>query len=190
MVFKLLHRHGRRLRRDERGVSAIEFALIAPIMILFYFGLAEVTQVMMAQRKAIRTASAVGDIVAQRPAIKITGPGGINDVFDMAETLMTPYPTATQLKICLASIVANAAGVKTVSWSRAKNGATCPAAGATIANADLPPNIIGANESAIMSRVTYSYSGPTNMVIKANPTFTKTFYLRPRSSSVVTCSDC
>ena len=30
----------RRLFRDERGVSAVEFAMIAPIMIFFYFGLA------------------------------------------------------------------------------------------------------------------------------------------------------
>ena len=30
-----------RLRGDRRGVSAVEFALIAPVIIVFYFGLAE-----------------------------------------------------------------------------------------------------------------------------------------------------
>ena len=28
----------RRLLRDRRGVSAVEFALIAPVMIMIYFG--------------------------------------------------------------------------------------------------------------------------------------------------------
>ena len=69
----------KRLRRDERGVSAVEFALIAPVMILFYFGLAELTQVMIAERKTVRTASAIGDILAQTAEIKVTGAGGIDD---------------------------------------------------------------------------------------------------------------
>ena len=32
----------RKLNGDNRGVAAIEFALIAPIMISFYFGLSEI----------------------------------------------------------------------------------------------------------------------------------------------------
>ncbi len=45
-----------KFRRDQRGVSAVEFAFIAPVLILFYFGLAEYTQALMAQRKTINTA--------------------------------------------------------------------------------------------------------------------------------------
>ena len=43
-MITLLHRLG----RDRRGVSAVEFALIAPAMIAFYFGLAEITQALLA----------------------------------------------------------------------------------------------------------------------------------------------
>jgi Flp pilus assembly protein TadG len=38
--------------RDRRGVSAVEFALIAPVLVIFYCGLAELTQAMMAQRRS------------------------------------------------------------------------------------------------------------------------------------------
>lgn len=178
----------KRLRRDERGVSAVEFAFIAPVMILFYFGLAETTQVMMAERKTIRTASAVGDILAQTAEVRVTGAGGIDDVFDMAETLMTPFPTGTQLKVCVASITKSSTGALSVTWRRVKNAATCPGLGAT--TEPVPAGLIANGESVVMSRVTYSYVGPTNMVISVNPTFTKTFYLRPRMSNVVTCVGC
>jgi Flp pilus assembly protein TadG len=178
----------KRLRRDERGVSAVEFAFIAPVMILFYFGLAEATQVMMAERKTIRTASAVGDILAQTAEVKVTGAGGIDDVFDMAETLMTPFPAGTQLKVCVASITKSAAGALSVTWSRAKNAAPCPGVGPT--TEPVPAGLIANGESVVMSKVTYVYVGPTNMVIRTDPTFTKTFYLRPRMSNVVTCVGC
>ena len=178
----------KRLRRDERGVSAVEFAMIAPVMILFYFGLAEVTQVMIAERKTVRTASAIGDILAQTAEIKVTGAGGIDDVFDMAETLMTPFPTSTQLKICVASITKSSTGALSVTWRRTKNAAVCPNVGAT--TEAVPADLLANGESVVMSRVTYTYIGPTNMVMRTNPTFTKTFYLRPRMSNVVTCVGC
>ena len=48
-----------RLRGDRRGVSAVEFALIAPVIIVFYFGLAEFCQAFMAQKRMGRTAAAM-----------------------------------------------------------------------------------------------------------------------------------
>ncbi len=55
----------KRLLQDRRGVSAIEFALIAPVMITIYFGLIEFSQGYMAERRAGHVASMVADLVAQ-----------------------------------------------------------------------------------------------------------------------------
>ena len=59
----------RRFARDCRGVSAIEFAIIAPLLITFYLGMAETTQAMMAKRKASHVASAIGDLIAQDQSV-------------------------------------------------------------------------------------------------------------------------
>ncbi|MBP8248028.1 MAG: pilus assembly protein, partial [Phenylobacterium sp.] len=59
----------RRFRDDREGVSAVEFALIAPIMILFYFGMAEICQGFMAQKRTQHVASTIADLVAQRETI-------------------------------------------------------------------------------------------------------------------------
>ena len=60
------------LIKDRRGAAAVEFAFIAPVMILMYYGLAELTQAMMADRRASHVASAIGDLVAQDTAINTT----------------------------------------------------------------------------------------------------------------------
>lgn len=181
-------RLGMRFALDRRGVAAVEFALIAPIMLLFYFGLAEFTQAMIAERKAIRTASAIGDLVAQNDAIAPTGAGGISDVFNIASVLMKPFPTGTKLKLCVASVSADAQGKKTVDWSKNQNDTTCPGQGPT--TMVISSDLLAANQSVIMSRVIYSYTSPMNETLKVNPTFTKTYYLRPRRSSKVTCDKC
>ena len=178
-----------RLKRDQRGVSAVEFAFIAPVLIVFYFGMVETCQVLMAERKVVRTSSAIGDLVAQSAAtITVSGSGGLNDIMDIADTLMEPFNAGSSLKVCIASISSDSTNKKTVDWSKAKNGATCPAAGATVS--DMPSGLMEANQSMIMSRVTYSYTGTLNMVIKSNPTFVKTFYLRPRKVSSISCTGC
>lgn len=178
----------RRLGRDRRGVAAVEFALIAPIMCLLYFGMAEYGQSQMAYRKAVRTAASIGDLVAQSTTTSVSGAGGITDIFALAPTLMKPFPTGSALKLCLASIVADNDGVKKVVWTENQNDSTCPAVGTTMASVSsdlLPPN-----QSVIMSRVTYKYTSPVNFALVLNPTFTKTAYLRPRRSVKVDCADC
>ncbi len=51
--------------RDARGVSAVEFALIAPVMITLLLGSVELSDVMIADRKATSVASTTADLVAQ-----------------------------------------------------------------------------------------------------------------------------
>lgn len=175
------------LLSDRRGVAAVEFALIAPIMLLFYFGLAEFTQAMIAERKAIRTASAIGDLVAQNDTIAPTGAGGISDVFKIATTLMSPFPTGTKLKLCVASISADDKGKKTIDWARNENDPTCKK---DTLSTSVSADLLAANQSVILSRVIYSYTSPMHQTLKVDPTFTKTYYLRPRRSTKVECPKC
>lgn len=171
-----------KLRRDNRGVSAVEFALIAPAMIAFYFGLAEVTQALLAERRAGHAASAIGDLVAQSSTISSTE---ITDIFSIATTIMKPYPTGS-LKMRVTSISANGSGTTTVDWSNSQGGLTAysPGAGITV-----PSGVIAANQSVIMSEVQYAYDSPVDFFMPDAVTFNRKFYLRPRKSEKVTMSN-
>jgi Flp pilus assembly protein TadG len=55
----------RNLGRDRRGASAIEFALLAPLMIGLYIGCVEISEGIAADRKVTLTAGAVANLTAQ-----------------------------------------------------------------------------------------------------------------------------
>ena len=53
-----------RLIGDERGVSAVEFALLLPLMLTLYLGAVEVSQGIRADRKVTLTARTIVDLVS------------------------------------------------------------------------------------------------------------------------------
>lgn len=168
----------RKLGRDRRGVSAVEFALIAPAMIAFYFGMAEITQALLAERKAAHAASAIGDLVAQSSSVSSSD---ITDIFSIASTIMQPYPT-TSLKMRVSSLTANSSGTPKVDWSSA-SGLTALTPGATVTG--VPTGVMTAGQSVVMSEVTYSYDSPVDVMMPNAITFSRKFYLRPRKSDMV-----
>jgi Flp pilus assembly protein TadG len=174
----------RRLLKDIRGVSAVEFALIAPVMIMLYLGLAEMTMGLMANRRVSHVASAVGDLVAQFPS---TSTSDIDDIFEVGEAVMSPFPAGT-LSIRLTSVKADVNGTPKVVWSRVHG--TALSALAANATVTLPENLIAANESVIMADTRYTYTSTVTQALPDSMVFSDTYYLRPRRSDAVTCSTC
>jgi Flp pilus assembly protein TadG len=171
----------RRFGRDRRGASAVEFALIAPILIVMYCGMAEFTQAMMAQRRLTNITSSIGDLTAQASQ---TGPARTSDIFTIGAILMSPFPT-TDLKMCVASVVSDANGKDTVAWSQASAAgmANCPTKGAILT--DVPDAVLPAGKSVILARTAYVYSSPIQLVLPRPLTFNRTLYLRPRRVDAV-----
>jgi Flp pilus assembly protein TadG len=168
----------RRLRRDERGVSAVEFAFIAPVLILFYFGMAELTQALLADRRSSHVASSIGDLVAQDD--NLTG-ADIADIWKIGAIVMSPFDTTT-LQMRVTQISSNAANVATVDWSKNNNWAD-RSQGSTVTP---PAGVISANQSVIMAETVYTYTSTFQYVMKTPVTFTKTYYLRPRRVDKIT----
>lgn len=171
-----------RLRGDRRGVSAVEFALLAPIMIAFYFGLTEFCQGYMAQKRMAHTTSAIGDLVAQTDAVT---KDQLDDIFGIGGMIMKPFST-TNLTTRITSVTRNASGVAKVDWSRA-SGITPRVSGSTVT---VPADLIANGQSLVMSESTYDYKSPIQYLMPAVTKFSSTFYLRPRRVEKVTCSDC
>ncbi|THD62852.1 TadE/TadG family type IV pilus assembly protein [Phenylobacterium sp.] len=169
----------RRLRSDQRGLAAVEFALIAPIMILLYCGLAEFTMAMMAERRAAHATSVVADLVAQTS--QITG-SQVTDVFTVANAIMDPFPTPP-LKLRITSVVADVNGVPRVSWSQG-DGLSPLVAGAAVTG--FPANLLVAGDSVIMADMQYAFTSPLQITLPNVVNFSDTFYLKPRASSSVT----
>lgn len=93
-----------RARKDNKGIAAVEFALILPVMLLLYIGTSEITTALMANRKMTQVARAVSDLIAQETSTdeKITN-ATLTDIYSSAGTIMAPFSTTT-LKITASSI--------------------------------------------------------------------------------------
>ena len=59
------------LARDKRGVSAVEFALLAPFMIALYLGCVEISDAVSADRKVSLTSAALANLAAQVTSIRL-----------------------------------------------------------------------------------------------------------------------
>lgn len=170
-----------RLAGDERGLSAIEFALLAPILIAFYFGMAEFCQGYMAQKRMGHVSAMVADLVAQEEVVTVAN---LDDIFDIGGLIMKPFSTAAlQQRV---SSVTRTAGVAKVVWSRG-DGMTSRAVNEVIV---LPTDLIANGESIIVSEATYDYDSPADYLMSGITRFSHIYYLRPRTVDSVTCSNC
>ena len=167
----------RRLRGDRRGVSAVEFAMLAPILVAFYFGLSEFCQGFMAQKRMGHVSATVADLVAQQPSVT---EDEVVDVFAIGALIMRPFP-ATPLAQRVTSVSRDSRGAITVAWSRG-SGMSPRATGSSVT---VPNGLIANGESLVMTEVTYDYDSPVNYLMPAITRFSHTYYLRPRVSESV-----
>jgi Flp pilus assembly protein TadG len=168
----------RRFRTDQRGVAAVEFALLAPVMILLYCGMAELTMAMMAERRASHAAAVVADLVSQSNQMNATQ---MTDVFRVAKAIMQPFP-ADGMDMRVTSVKADANAVPKVVWSR---GDGMTALTATTTATAVPANLLVAGDSVVMAEMTYTYESPLHYVVPDGMTFKQTFFLKPRKSPEV-----
>ncbi len=163
--------------QDRRGISAVEFALIAPLMALFYVGSIELASTLLADRKVSSAVATMGDLTARLPTADNCD---LDDIFAATNLIFEPYSSAgSQLRI--SSIEPNA-GTPTqtdVVWSYANPNWTARAVGETVT---LPAGVMASNGSVLMAEIRYTYSPPFNHVFQTDPVLTDVFYMRPRGT--------
>ena len=164
----------RRFGRDRRGVAAVEFALVLPVMLTFYFGVAEVANALMVNRKVTALNRTLADLTAQAGSITDSD---MNSIFDAAQTVMMPY-TEVQPGMVVASIVIDDTGRARVCWSSQRNG-TALGRGTAVT---IPAEMRIPSTSLIMARTTYRFTPVIGHLITGAITLgDRPLYMRPRN---------
>jgi len=181
-----LARLGRRFAGQRGGVSAVEFALILPLMLMIYAGCGEVTTALIVDRKVSRAASTISDLVAQQTSVNATSMDGI---FDATTAILEPYDSSVA-KVVVVVVDITSSG-QTVAWSKARNDTAATARAAPPTGLTVPSNIASAGSEVVVGRVTYSYSSPFASVMKSitgNTAYnlSHVFYLKPRQGTTIT----
>lgn len=176
LVRSIVRRLGR-LADDERGVSAVEFAMLLPLMLTLYLGTVEVSQGIGADRKVTLTARTVADLVAQVSSINNAD---MTNSLNAATAVMAPFP-ANNLMVTVTSVSIDANGKATVVWSDALNGSP-RAVGSTVT---LPTALNIPSTSLIWSEVQYAYTPTIGYVVSGTLNLKDQIYMRPRLSDKV-----
>lgn len=161
---------------DRKGLAAVEFALIAPVMVMMFFGAVELASGVDCNSRVAHVASTVSDLVAQAPTVSTTD---TTNIFNAANTILFPY-AAANARIVVSSLVADSTGHVTVAWSDAQNTAK-----RTTPPANIPAGILPNSSSVIYGEVTYAFT-PAVSYFLGTVNLTQTFYAKPRRSVKVT----
>jgi Flp pilus assembly protein TadG len=166
--------------RAKDGTVAIEFAFIAPVLILLLLGSVELCYALICREKVSTVAASASDLVAQDDTITGTQ---MNDVFSALGAILYPYPSSGS-SVIITSIKQdpNHVGQYIVDWSTSTPNVTAHSKGASIT---VPTGLVTSGGSVILAEVSYSYVPPFTQGITSGFTMTDTFYSRPRKSTFV-----
>ena len=175
----------RRFVAERGGVSAVEFALILPLMLVIYAGCGELTTALILDRKVSRAASTISDLVAQQTSVSTTL---MNGIFDATTAILEPNDSSIA-KVVVVVINVTSSG-QTVAWSKARNDTAATANAAPPTSLAVPSAIASAGDEVVVGRVTYSYSSPFASVMQSITgssayNLSHIFYLKPRQGTTI-----
>jgi Flp pilus assembly protein TadG len=168
-----------RLALDRRGVSAIEFALLVPLMLTMYFGSIEVTDAISADHQITLVASTVADITSEYSSVASTD---VSNILAAASAVLAPFPVANA-QVTLTSVVIDSNLQAFVDWSVTLNG-TALTAGQNVTSL-VPQALLIAQTSVIWGQATYAYKPALGYVLTGTFNMSNQIFMRPRLSSCV-----
>jgi Flp pilus assembly protein TadG len=181
-VMKMLTRRTprslRRLACDRRGVSAVEFALLAPVMIALYFGVVEISDGVSANRKVSLVTAALSNLTSQVSTISSTD---MTNILNASSAIIAPYD-ASKLKITVSCLSVDKNSNMTVKWTATRNGGvggtvTVPDA---LTRDDTPTKTKAYPVYLIYSQVSYAYTPIVGDNITGTINLTDKMFMSPR----------
>ncbi|MEL6413585.1 MAG: TadE/TadG family type IV pilus assembly protein [Pseudomonadota bacterium] len=176
-MFGLSLSRKRNLAKSEDGISAVEFALIAPLMAIIYFGCIELSIMMTLDRKVTGATAALGDLTSRASSVDNDG---LSDIIEASRMVMQPNDM-TGARIRITSLYEDDGDAK-VAWSDGCNLTAYP----TDQEITIPANLIPTDGTLIMAEIEYDYNSNIGYFFSSSKELSDTFYLRPRRVDEIT----
>src|SRR5882757_10401303 len=95
-----LHQRLLHFVQDRRGVSAVEFAMLLPLMVTLYLGAVEISQGVAIDRKVTLTTRTVADLASQVSSINNAD---MTNLLNATAAVVTPYDTS-RLRVVVSAV--------------------------------------------------------------------------------------
>jgi len=170
-------RSNARFAGDCRGISAVEFAMLLPVMLTLFLGSVEASQGIATDRKVELTAHTLADLSSQYTDITNAD---MANILNAGSAIIAPY-SAANLKEVISEISINAQGNATVVWSDTLNG-TALTVGQSVT---VPSSLATPNSYLVLAQVQYSYNPTYGYVMTGTLTLSDQSFMRPRESTSI-----
>jgi Flp pilus assembly protein TadG len=168
--------------RDRSGLSAVEFALLLPVMLTLYIGTAELGEGWAVDFKSALAARTAADLASQY--VSIDG-ATMTSILGAGATVVSPY-SAANMTVTVSEITTDAKGNGKITWSCSLNG-TARTVGSSVT---LPTALKQASISVIWGEVTYPFTPTLGYVVTGTISMYQSVYFFPRMANSVTLSSC
>lgn len=170
-------------RRSKEGSAAVEFALLAPVMVATFFGLVEGSELISANRRAEKAAAALADVIARY--VEVTGED-LCDTFEGVEQLAFPN-SPSDLNGRVTSINVDDEGVARVEWSAVNGSAMTAFANGVNISSEVPERLrtVSPDQPLVKAEVTLIYRSRFMYFMAPEISLTHEEYRRPRLVNVL-----
>jgi Flp pilus assembly protein TadG len=184
---------------DRRGIAAIEFAFIVPILLVMYFVTMEASQAIETSKKVSRLGSMVADLVTQQNAVVAAD---LDAIMQIGTSTLQPYNRSKpKIIITAIQVTTGTTPIVKVVWSRkmVEGVTSVDALKDSITTVPASLKIAGTFlirvESALAYQPIITWTADSEKQLGLTSAFDKismseTYYLRPRRSATIPCSNC
>ncbi|MGW9230022.1 TadE/TadG family type IV pilus assembly protein [Pseudorhizobium sp. NPDC055634] len=175
------------LWRDRRGAGAVEFALIAPLLLMIYITVFELTIGLSVSKRMARASGAIADLVTQQPSVTKSS---LAAMINVAESIFVPYG-ASDISLDITGIKVGATN-STVAWSWNEAGGKPHGKGSVIdipEQMKVPDSFIVHAELSVPHRLLMFMPGLLPSEVR-DITIRRDFYYRSRNGTAIECGDC
>jgi Flp pilus assembly protein TadG len=186
--------------RDRQGIAATEFAMIAPFMLIAFFGTVEFCSAVAIDRKVTIIARTLADLTSQQAPPTIStdsatiGDNDLQNNFSGGGLIMASSYDATPLQSTISEVYVDNNGKATILWSKSaiiQSGATI----ATLKNSlrkqgddvttVVPSELLTHQTYLIFSEVSYKYTPTIGYVMTTAVNMRDVSYTRPRQATCI-----
>lgn len=174
----------RGLAEDRRGTALVEFAAVAPVLIVLWLGSLQIEDGIACNRKVTIATRAIADLIAQNVS-GTTNKSEVDSNLNATTMVLAPYDSS-RATIRVTEVYTNLLGQTSVVWSRSLNGTPL----VRNASVTIPLNLRYADSYLLYAEVTYNYKPPMNFGFIGPMKLGDNLFMLPRNSSKIDCSDC
>lgn len=166
--------------KKQEGLAAIEFALVAPMLLLLFMGAVELSRYIIIAQKTEKAAYTMSDLVAQSETIST---GDLDILLLAAGEVMDPLDFSTGGYVIVSSVSRVGSGTANINWQYTGGGSATQSSrvGFQGGAATLPAGFtLDPNEGIIIAEVFYNFSPLFSGRILSPVTIYRTGLYKPR----------